>query len=70
MHRLPERKVAMCNNEELNNTPQNETLLEQQVEFIRERLGDEQAENYRQMALLLAEMNNTGNEGNNNDQAN
>lgn len=70
MHRLPERKVAMCNNEELNNTPQNETLLEQQVEFIRKRLGDEQAENYRQMALLLAEMNNTGNEGNNNDQAN
>ncbi len=60
----------MCNNEELNNTPQNETLLEQQVEFIRKRLGDEQAENYRQMALLLAEMNNTGNEGNNNDQAN
>ena len=59
----------MCNNEELNNTPQNETLLEQQVAFIRERLGDEQAENYRQMALLLAEMNNTGNEGNNNVQA-
>ena len=70
MHRLPERKVAMCNNEELNNTPQNETLLEQQVEFIRKRLGDEQAENYRQMALLLAEMNNTGNEGSNNVQTN
>lgn len=60
----------MCNNEELNNTPQNETLLEQQVEFIRKRLGDEQAENYRQMALLLAEMNNTGNEGSNNVQTN